>query len=147
MSFECDDSSLMALKFVSTPDATLSSTALNLVVCQAWAHNMRAGITGEIALRDGMFHQVLEGSFDELVPLASRILSDPRHHHITIDHFGSIPARMHRSWACIGFETLLPQRMPRDPGGPVVCRLPDFAPQPREASHEHDLAAATLRIY
>lgn len=138
--------SLMTLKFVSTPDAGLSPAALNLVVCQAWAHNMRTGITGEMALRDGLFHQTVEGPFDEIVPLASRILSDSRHHHIAIEHFGSIPARRYGCWSCTGFETLLPHRMPRQSNVLVVRLRPAVSGAPHAIEQEDNHAAVRGRI-
>lgn len=147
MSFHRGEAFLMTLKFISTPDPTLSLAALNRVVCQAWSHNVRAGLTGEIAMRDGQFHQILEGIAEEIVPLASRILSDARHHHIAIDRFGSIPARCYDAWSCIGFDTLLPKQMPRSANGPVVRLLPGLAPLPEIHAPADIHAAARGRTY
>lgn len=121
MPFDCGSASLMTLKFVSAPADSLSPAELNRIVCQAWAHNMRAGLTGEIVLRDGLFHQVIEGSFDAVVPLASRILSDRRHHRITIDHFGSIPERCFETWRTVGFGMV--PAAPAGDGAADVIRL------------------------
>lgn len=147
MPFISGSATLVSLRFVSRPAESLSPAALGLIVRQAWAHNARAGITGEIVLRDGMFHQTLEGDFSDLVPLASRILSDPRHHQISIECFCAIPARTHETWQSSGFGTLPPTAVPTGASSRVIRLLPAVAKVADMARNELDRLAVPARTY
>jgi hypothetical protein len=57
-----------------------------------------------LALKDGRFHQTLEGETDTILPLAARILADPRHESIRTIAFRALPARRFAGWAVEGFD-------------------------------------------
>ena len=65
--------------------------------------NPRRGLTGELRLGDGRFSLDLEGRADLLLPLAARILADPRHGAIEVRAFGRIAARRFPGWRVAGF--------------------------------------------
>ena len=62
----------------------LTAASFAPLVRQSWSFNLRAGLTGELRLQDRRFVQVIEGRCAEVLPLAARILADPRHAAIRI---------------------------------------------------------------
>lgn len=114
---------LVAFAFVSSVDPGLSGHALVRLAGQCWAFNLRHGLTGLMRLEAGRIEQVVEGRASVLVPLAARILADPRHGVISIRSFGGAGIRRHSAWRCLGFEALGVY------GGdlPPACRRPEQA--------------------
>jgi hypothetical protein len=80
---------------------------------QSWSSNVRAGLTGELRLRDGRYSQVVEGPCAEVLTLAARILADPRHASIRILALRALPARRHAAWVVSGFDLGVTQPPPR----------------------------------
>lgn len=147
MSSDRAGATLVLLKFASKPATSLSAQALGRVVCQAWAHNTRCGITGEIALRDGMIYQTLEGEFADIVPLASRILSDTRHHQIAIDCFCAITTRHYHTWNSVGFEVGQPVARVADGSAGVIRLIPGAAGHTPVYDTAGQVRAARARTY
>lgn len=71
---------------------------------QAWNHNIRMDLTGELRLADGEFSEVIEGPSAVVLPLAARILGDPRHEWLRITAFGTLRTRRYSAWSMSGFE-------------------------------------------
>ena len=97
-------STLIEFSFTSRLSSGLPVAALARLVRQAWHHTMKAGVTGEMELRGDGVRQVLEGDVEAVLPLVSRILSDPRHTGIEVVAFGPIAARRHQGWRVHGLS-------------------------------------------
>ena len=97
---------LVEFSFTSRATGELPPAARLRIVRQAWHFNTRLGLTGELRFEHGCFRQVIEGSFEVILPLASRILTDPRHDDIAVRAFRSIAARRFATWTAVGFEPL-----------------------------------------
>jgi hypothetical protein len=95
---------LVEFSYASRASADLPDAALLRLAQQAWSRNTRLGITGSLTFVDGMFEQVIEGRSDLILPLVSRILTDPRHEAIYIRGFRPIPARRFETWSATGFD-------------------------------------------
>jgi hypothetical protein len=100
----CGDTALVEFAFESRAVIDLPEAALLRLALRASAFNARAGLTGRLALVDGRFHQTLEGETDTILPLAARILADPRHESIRTIAFRALPARRFVGWSVEGFD-------------------------------------------
>jgi hypothetical protein len=94
---------LVALSFESAVVPGLPLAALQRLARSTLAVNPRLGLTGELRLEAGRFALELEGRADVLLPLAARILADPRHTSIRIADFGGIDDRRFAGWSTAGF--------------------------------------------
>lgn len=94
---------LLEFSFESTV-SDLPEAALQRLARRSAAFNVRMGLTGRLRLEDGRFIQSLEGRAAVLLPLAGRILADPRHGSIRVTAFGSIGARRFADWSAEGFQ-------------------------------------------
>jgi len=72
---------------------------LNAIFKVSVHNNMRDGITGALALPDGIFVQALEGEEDAVSALLARIRADDRHRNMVILEDGPIDARLFGGWA------------------------------------------------
>lgn len=103
-----DDADLVEFSFESKVVGDLPGAVLLRLSRQASAFNASMGLTGRLVMRDGRFIQSLEGSADILLPLAARILADPRHGAIRTIAFRAVPTRHYSKWTVEGFETVEP---------------------------------------
>jgi hypothetical protein len=97
-------SDLAGLSLESAVAPGLPLAALQRLARNTLAVNPRLGITGELRLGRGRFALALEGRADVLLPLAARILADPRHAAIRILGFGAIAERRFAGWRAAGFD-------------------------------------------
>lgn len=95
---------LLEFSFESTAVPALPEAALQRLARRSAAFNVRMGLTGRLRLEDGRFVQSLEGRAAVLLPLAGRILADPRHDSIRVTAFGSIAARRFADWSAEGLQ-------------------------------------------
>ena len=95
---------LLEFSFESTV-SDVPEAALQRLARRSAAFNVRMGLTGRLRLEDGRFIQSLEGRAAVLLPLAGRILADPRHGSIRVTAFGSIGARRFADWSAEGFQS------------------------------------------
>jgi hypothetical protein len=100
----CGGTDLVEFSFESKAVARLPEAVFLRLARRSTTFNKRMGLTGRLALRAGRFHQCLEGPTDMLLPLAARILADPRHESIRTLAFGAITARRFSGWAIEGFD-------------------------------------------
>ncbi|WP_424933599.1 BLUF domain-containing protein [Amaricoccus macauensis] len=98
------DTVLLRLSFTSQVKGNVPGAALARVERQSSAHNRDNDLTGELHLLNGQFRQDIEGPRSLLLPLAARILADPRHESIEIESFGPIEERRFRNWRTFGFN-------------------------------------------
>ena len=96
--------SLVEFAFVSRPSPDLPAAAFLRIACQSWSFNTRSGLTGTLRFADGRFEQVIEGRCAVVLPLAARILGDPRHTAISIAAFRPLAARRFADWTVAGFD-------------------------------------------
>jgi hypothetical protein len=99
----CSGTDLVEFSFESKAVANLPEAVLLRLARRSSAFNTRMGLTGRLALRDGRFHQSLEGRIDMLLPVAARILADPRHESIRTLAFRAVAARRFSGWEVEGF--------------------------------------------
>jgi hypothetical protein len=95
---------LAGLSLDSSVAAGLPLAALQRLARHTLLVNPRLGLTGELRVERGRFALTLEGRADLLLPLAARILADPRHQAIRIAAFEAIAARAFVSWSVAGFD-------------------------------------------
>lgn len=131
-----DRGSLIEFSFVSRLDAAMPAEAVARLVRQVWRCNTAAGLTGLMAIRGREVREVVEGDVEAVLPLASRILSDPRHGRIRVLAFGPLLARRYSAWCVEGFAF---------PDAAAHCGAPirdatvvDLQPRRREAGVECD---------
>jgi hypothetical protein len=94
---------LVEFAFVSRL-AALEERALARLVGAAWAHNIRNGVTGVMRLDGRSLRQIIEGETETILPLAARILADPRHGRVAVTAFGEIGHRRFGSWHVEGLD-------------------------------------------
>jgi hypothetical protein len=97
-------SPLVEFSCVSRAADRLPSAAILRMAQRAWSQNARQGITGSLRFENGAFHQIVEGTSDVLLPLVSRILTDPRHEAISIRSFRPIERRRYDVWTVEGLD-------------------------------------------
>ncbi|KQY91343.1 BLUF domain-containing protein [Brevundimonas sp. Root1423] len=73
--------------------------ALDAIFRTSLAHNKRDRITGALALPDGKFVQVIEGSEAHLDALMVRIRADRRHEKLAVLGEWAVTARLFEGWA------------------------------------------------
>jgi hypothetical protein len=95
---------LIEFAFESQVADDLTAACFARLARQSWSFNIRAGLTGELRLQDRRFVQVIEGGCAEVLPLAARILADPRHAAIRITALRSLAARRFAAWTVSGFD-------------------------------------------
>ena len=120
---------IVEFSFESVADPSMPDSALLRLARQATAMNLQLGLTGHMAFEDGRFVQTLEGSAATLLPLAGRILADPRHQAIGITAFATIAARRYGNWSTTGFPAVgIVGEVPAN-----LCVLPERL-EPRRAA-------------
>lgn len=104
---------LIEFAFDSLVARDVPSSALQRVALGSLEANPRSGLTGELRLRAGRLSQVTEGRSAVLLPLAARILADPRHQSIRVLRLAPIGARRFGDWTVAGFgldtDAVLPE--------------------------------------
>jgi hypothetical protein len=102
------DVALVQFSFVSRLADGLPEAALLRLERQSAAFNRQHGLTGEMCLHGSSVHQVIEGSWSVVMPLAGHIVTDRRHEAISITSFRTIEARNFDTWSAIGFGSPFP---------------------------------------
>lgn len=74
----------LSLVYSSVATAPFDHAALQLLLLQARAHNLIAGITGLLLYRGQQFAQALQGPEPAVESLFARIQRDPRHRSINL---------------------------------------------------------------
>jgi hypothetical protein len=86
--------------------ALMDAAALVRLARHAWRSNTARGLTGEMRFAESRVAQVAEGDIDVMLPLAARILSDPRHSDIRVLSFGTIDERRFEGWRVHGLPAI-----------------------------------------
>jgi Sensors of blue-light using FAD len=89
---------LVRLMYVSRAANGVDQEELNAILRHSRPNNGTRGITGMLALSDGLFIQVLEGGRSEVSGLYNRIVQDARHHDVQILVFEEITERRFAGW-------------------------------------------------
>lgn len=98
------DVSLARFSFVSYLRDGLPEAALCRLARSASERNRRLGLTGELVFADGVFRQVIEGTCDAVITVASDILADARHGRIEVRGFGAADRREYAEWRVVGLD-------------------------------------------
>jgi hypothetical protein len=94
---------LVVFAFESRSMAGLPPAALLRIEQTARRFNERMGLTGELRLQGQCFTLTVEGPAAVVLPLAARILADPRHRAIRVIAFTRLSARRFEAWNSMGF--------------------------------------------
>jgi hypothetical protein len=68
--------------YASSARKDMTRAGIEALLERARAHNTRAGITGILIYKGGIFLQLIEGPDAEITALFERIRRDPRHDHV-----------------------------------------------------------------
>ena len=92
---------LVRLLYASRAAKSVNPEELAVILKQAKAHNLAAGITGVLCFcfNAGVFMQVLEGGRSQVSRLYNRIACDPRHGDVELLSYEDIGERSFAGWA------------------------------------------------
>lgn len=95
-----DDSGTASVIFAyrSVLSDGLPAAVVHRICREAQAFNIRNGLTGLLEIDGRDIQQAIEGPWSVVMPLAARILTDPRHGAIEITAFEPIAAHAHSEW-------------------------------------------------
>lgn len=99
-----DTGELVEFSFESKAAPGLPAAVFLRLARQASLRNARSGLTGELRFDGARFVQTLEGPCDVVLPLAARILADPRHRAVRVLGLGASPCRRFQDWSVSGFD-------------------------------------------
>jgi hypothetical protein len=94
---------LVVFALESRSMAGLPPAALLRIEQTARRFNERMGLTGELRLEGQCFALTVEGPSGLVLPLAGRILADPRHRAIRVTAFTRLAERRFEAWTSSGF--------------------------------------------
>jgi len=89
---------LVRLLYVSRSDKPITIGQADEIIARAKDYNPNHGITGVLCYTGDTFMQVLEGARDEVNALYGLILSDSRHHDVTLLEYAEIGERRFVGW-------------------------------------------------
>lgn len=104
MRFDNGDTALVVFSFSSTMSADLPAAAMHRICREARKYNASHGLTGTLSIEGGSVRQVIEGPWSVVMPLAARILTDPRHGGIAITAFEPVACRAYSDWSSTGAD-------------------------------------------
>lgn len=90
---------LVRLMYASRATESLGQDELVAILKKSRVNNHGAGVTGVLCLSGGVFLQVLEGGRGAVSALYNRIVTDPRHHAVTLLSFEEIGGRRFAGWS------------------------------------------------
>ncbi len=141
------DASLVRFSCWSTLSDRLTAAETLDIVRRAWSYNSRNGITGELRVAGGRCEQTIEGPCDVILPLAARVLSDPRHGEIRVEAFGAVAQRCFPDWRCLEIDTA-PAAHPEalDPGaaGAFTALRPRLSGEAAQPDCDEERRGASL---
>ena len=114
---------LYHLVYQSFATLPMSEAELERVLAQSRAWNSAHGLTGILLYSNGIIMQVLEGTYDEVQYIFTRISRDNRHAHVVKLADGPIQQRHFHQWS-MGFKAVNPSDFSRlkgylDPDKPM----------------------------
>ena len=80
---------------------TASLQAISEILGVSQRNNARDGLTGALAINDGWFLQVLEGSTPAIDSLLRRLAGDPRHADVEVLSRRPVSGRLFADWSMI----------------------------------------------
>lgn len=95
---------LVEFCFESIAATGLPSAVFLRLARQSSLHNARMGLTGRLAFDGERFIAAIEGRCDTVLPLAARVLADPRHRSIRTTAFRTLAMRRYADWSVCGFD-------------------------------------------
>ena len=98
MRFDDDGAASVIFAYRSVLSDGLPAAVVHRICREAQAFNIRNGLTGFLEIDGRDVHQRIEGDWSVVMPLAARILTDPRHGAIAIEAFEPIAAHEHGAW-------------------------------------------------
>lgn len=98
MRFDNDEAASVIFAYRSVLADDLPAAVIHRICREAQAFNDRNGLTGFLEIDGRDVDQTIEGPWSVVMPLAARILTDPRHGAISIKAFEPIAAHAHREW-------------------------------------------------
>lgn len=89
---------LYRLMYVSTAADELSYSDLDHILTAARFHNAQVDVTGLLIYRDGFFLQFLEGPFQSVREVLSRVIQDKNHSNLRVLFEGPSDERFFEDW-------------------------------------------------
>ncbi|MBK5214413.1 MAG: BLUF domain-containing protein [Flavobacteriaceae bacterium] len=89
---------LYSLCFISNSVRLLQDDELEAFLAISKVHNLVRNITGILLYNEGTFLEVMEGEYDDVLVLISKISRDPRHNQITVMMDQEISNRLFESF-------------------------------------------------
>jgi len=90
---------LIQIVYASAAREVMTPLALNHLLTQSRARNLRHNVTGMLLYHSGSFLQVLEGAAPDIDLIMDSIQRDPRHHRIKILVRRDIDFREFEAWS------------------------------------------------
>ena len=92
-------SKIFQIIYASTASYLYTEKELNNLLEQSRTANLKIGITGLLAYKDGNFMQTIEGQEQKIMKLMLKISRDTRHHGIILMFKGFIERREFSNWS------------------------------------------------
>ena len=92
-------SKIFQIIYASTTSYLYTEKELNNLLEQSRTANLKIGITGLLAYKDGNFMQTIEGQEQKIMELMLKISRDTRHHGIILMFKGFIERREFSNWS------------------------------------------------
>jgi len=92
-------SKIFQIIYASTTSYLYTEKELNNLLEQSRTANLKIGITGLLAYKDGNFMQTIEGQEQKIMKLMLKISRDTRHHGIILMFKGFIERREFSNWS------------------------------------------------
>lgn len=123
MRFGDDGATSVIFAYRSVLSGGLPAAVVHRICREAQSFNTCNGLTGLLEIDGRDVHQRIEGPWAVVMPLAARILTDPRHGAIAIEAFEPIAVRAHCDWQwhAVGCEPAGGQYLVESDG---LCLLP-----------------------
>jgi hypothetical protein len=127
---------LINLVYVSSAATALNDNELKLLLENSRVNNERDSITGMLLYRNEMFIQAIEGDYNDIHRLYSKIRADPRHHSVMCVEVATIEERSFSNWT-MGFSRLDESDLSSIPGYTSYLQQPfrvkNFVDHPNRA--------------
>lgn len=89
---------LIQLVYASIPSDGMQEQTLEAILDEARVFNHKHDVTGVLLYTEACFVQCLEGTWDVLESLYTRIEDDPRHREVRLLHCAPLAERSYSNW-------------------------------------------------
>lgn len=90
---------LVRLIYSSEADSSITKDVVKDIHTNAMNNNSKECISGMLCFNSKYFIQCLEGDYEKISHLYSKIIKDQRHHNVLLLHFDQIETRAFAGWS------------------------------------------------